>query len=58
MDLARLDRVLDYARPEERAYDAFLRTVGFRLLTRTEAGWRRTPNSTVQAIALTASVEW
>jgi len=57
LDLARLDRVLDYARPEERAYDAFLRAVGFRLLTRTERGWRRTPNSTVQAIALTASAE-
>jgi GNAT superfamily N-acetyltransferase len=57
LDLARLDRVLDYARPEERAYDAFLRAVGFRLLCRNERGWRRAPNSTVQAIAPAASVE-
>ena len=57
LDLARLDRVLDYAWPEEHVYDAFLRAVGFQLLTRTERGWRRTPNSTVQAMALTASVE-
>ena len=57
LDLARLDRVLDYAWPEEHVYDAFLRAVGFQLLTRTERGWRRTPNSRVQAMALTANVE-
>jgi len=57
LDLARHDRVLDYAWAEEHAYDAFLRAVGFQSLTSTERGWRRTPNSTVQAIALTASVE-
>ena len=39
--LARIDRVLDYAWPEEQARDAFLRKIGFRQLTRNERGWRR-----------------
>src|SRR5919202_355256 len=43
LHLARLDRVLDYAWPEQREYGAFLQKVGFRELTRTKRGWRRTP---------------
>ena len=41
LELARLDRVLDYASPDQPDYEAFLRNVGFRELTRTERGWRR-----------------
>jgi GNAT superfamily N-acetyltransferase len=41
LDLARLDRVLDYAWPEQHAYDAFLRAVGFQSLTRTAGGGAR-----------------
>jgi GNAT superfamily N-acetyltransferase len=41
--LARVDRVLDYASPEEADYTAFVATVGFRQLTRTKRGWVRTP---------------
>jgi GNAT superfamily N-acetyltransferase len=40
--LARVDRVLDYASTDEEHYIAFLGTVGFRQLTRTERGWVRT----------------
>lgn len=40
--LARVDRVLDYARPQEQDYTAFVGTVGFRELTRTQRGWVRT----------------
>ncbi len=40
--LARVDRLLDYASPEE-DYTAFVATVGFRELTRTKRGWVRTP---------------
>jgi GNAT superfamily N-acetyltransferase len=39
--LGRFDRLLDYARPEEQEYRAFLHRVGFRELTRTQRGWRR-----------------
>lgn len=42
--LARLDRVLDYAWPEEPECHAFLRKVGFRELTRTQRGWWRRPH--------------
>jgi GNAT superfamily N-acetyltransferase len=41
--LARFDRLLDYARPEDEDYSAFLRSVCFRELTRTQRGWVRTP---------------
>jgi GNAT superfamily N-acetyltransferase len=40
---ARVDRLLDYAAPEEEDYTAFVGTVGFRELTRTKRGWVRTP---------------
>jgi GNAT superfamily N-acetyltransferase len=43
--LARAERVLDYARPEDKDYAAFLSAVGFRELTRTKRGWVRTPPS-------------
>ncbi|MDQ6675090.1 MAG: GNAT family N-acetyltransferase [Chloroflexota bacterium] len=43
LQLARLERVLDYAWPEQPEYEAFLRQVGFRELTRTKRGWRRRP---------------
>jgi ribosomal protein S18 acetylase RimI-like enzyme len=43
LQLARLDRVLDYARHDELDYQAFLHKVGFRELTRTKRGWRRDP---------------
>lgn len=39
--LARVDRVLDYAWPEQVECIAFLEAVGFRELTRTERGWVR-----------------
>jgi GNAT superfamily N-acetyltransferase len=39
--LARVDRVLDYAREEEDECRSFLEAVGFRELTRTERGWIR-----------------
>lgn len=41
--LARIDRVLDYAQPEEQERMAFLAEVGFRELTRTHRGWVRKP---------------
>jgi hypothetical protein len=37
--LARVDRVLDYAWPEEAAMLALLGRLGFRELTRTARGW-------------------
>jgi GNAT superfamily N-acetyltransferase len=43
LQLARIDRVLDYARPAEQECDAFLRKIGFRELTRTQRGWARMP---------------
>lgn len=43
--LGRFDRVLDYALADDVAYQAFLKNVGFRELTRTRRGWRRTPGS-------------
>ncbi len=43
LQLARLDRVLDYAWLEEPECHAFLRKVGFRELTRTQRGWWRRP---------------
>jgi GNAT superfamily N-acetyltransferase len=39
--LANVERVLAYARPEEKECVALLRTVGFRELTRTQRGWVR-----------------
>lgn len=39
--LARVERVLDYARPEQDDYIALLEAVGFRELTRTRRGWVR-----------------
>jgi GNAT superfamily N-acetyltransferase len=39
--LGRIDRVLDYAWYEQEECAAFLRTVGFRELTRTQRGWTR-----------------
>jgi GNAT superfamily N-acetyltransferase len=39
LQLARLDRVLDYAWPEASECHAFLLKVGFRELTRTRCGW-------------------
>jgi len=39
--LARVDRLLDYARPQEEAMLALLGRVGFRELTRTTRGWTR-----------------
>lgn len=41
--LARVDRVLDYAWPEQEECVRFLARVGFRELTRTRRGWVRTP---------------
>jgi GNAT superfamily N-acetyltransferase len=38
--LGRIERVLDYAWPEQEDCTAFLATVGFRELTRTRRGWR------------------
>lgn len=44
--LARVDRVLDYATPDEEERTSFLASVGFRELTRTERGWVRYPAGT------------
>ena len=41
--LARVERLLDYARPDEEAMLALLRRAGFRELTRTTRGWTRHP---------------
>ena len=41
--LARVDRLLDYAWPEEEAMLALLGRIGFRELTRTTRGWTRQP---------------
>ncbi|HEY3186843.1 MAG TPA: GNAT family N-acetyltransferase [Solirubrobacteraceae bacterium] len=41
--LGRVDRLLAYAGPEETEELAFLTQRGFRELTRTRRGWRRTP---------------
>jgi GNAT superfamily N-acetyltransferase len=43
LHLARIDRVLAYAWPEQEDSTAFLGAVGFRELTRTSRGWVRTP---------------
>jgi hypothetical protein len=50
--LARFDRLLDYAWREQADCQAFLRTVGFRELTRTQRGWRRTPRQPDDRLAL------
>lgn len=42
--LARADRVLAYAEPEQEDGTAFLGAVGFRELTRTKRGWVRAPS--------------
>lgn len=42
--LARVERVLDYARLEQEDCTAFLRAVGFQELTRTQRGWVRIPS--------------
>lgn len=39
--LGHVDRLLDYATPDESDYIAFLRHAGFRELTRTTRGWER-----------------
>ena len=39
--LAQVGRVLDYASPEQQECSAFLQSVGFRELTRTQRGWVR-----------------
>jgi hypothetical protein len=44
--LARVERVLDYAAPDEEERTAFLTSVGFHELTRTERGWVRYPAGT------------
>jgi hypothetical protein len=38
-----VDRLLDYAWPEEEAMLALLGRIGFRELTRTTRGWTRQP---------------
>ncbi|PZS19136.1 MAG: N-acetyltransferase [Pseudonocardiales bacterium] len=43
--LGHIDRLLDYAPPEQEAYLAFLRHAGFRELTRTTRGWERATSS-------------
>jgi GNAT superfamily N-acetyltransferase len=43
LHLARIERVLAYAWPEQEDCTAFLGAVGFRELTRTSRGWVRTP---------------
>ena len=43
--LARVERLLDYAWPEEEAMLALLGRVGFRELTRTTRGWTRLPGA-------------
>jgi GNAT superfamily N-acetyltransferase len=52
LQLARFDRLLDYAWREQADCQAFLRTVGFRELTRTQRGWRRTPRQPDDRLAL------
>ncbi len=42
--LARVERLLDYAWPEEEAMLALLGRLGFRELTRTTRGWSRSPD--------------
>jgi ribosomal protein S18 acetylase RimI-like enzyme len=42
--LARIDRLLDYAWPEEEPMLALLRRLGFRELTQTDRGWVRLPD--------------
>jgi ribosomal protein S18 acetylase RimI-like enzyme len=42
--LARVERLLDYAWPEEEAMLALLSRLGFRELTRTQRGWSRPPD--------------
>ena len=49
--LARVDRVLDYAEPEQEDAIAFLESVGFRELTRTARGWERDARSGRSAIS-------
>jgi GNAT superfamily N-acetyltransferase len=44
LQLARLDRVLDYAWADVPECRAFLQKVGFRELTRTQRGWWRSPH--------------
>jgi GNAT superfamily N-acetyltransferase len=44
--LARVDRLLDYAWPEDEAMLALLGRLGFRELTRTARGWTRHPDPT------------
>jgi GNAT superfamily N-acetyltransferase len=44
--LARVERLLDYAWPEEEASLALLRRLGFRELTRTARGWHHRPAPT------------
>jgi GNAT superfamily N-acetyltransferase len=44
--LARVDRLLDYAGPEEEGRLALLRRLGFRELTRTTRGWVHRPDPT------------
>jgi GNAT superfamily N-acetyltransferase len=44
LSLARVDRVLAYAWPEDEDDVGFLRSVGFRELTRTRRGWERRPD--------------
>ena len=41
--LARVDELLDYARPEEEGMLALLGRLGFRELTRTARGWHHRP---------------
>jgi ribosomal protein S18 acetylase RimI-like enzyme len=43
--LGRVDRLLDYAGPEEKASLALLRRLGFRELTRTARGWHHRPGA-------------
>jgi GNAT superfamily N-acetyltransferase len=45
--LARVDRLLEYAWPEEQDLLALLRRVGFQELTRTTRGWVHRPGSSI-----------
>lgn len=45
LHLAQVERVLDYAWPEQQECSAFLESVGFRELTRTQRGWVRSCGS-------------
>jgi GNAT superfamily N-acetyltransferase len=47
--LGRVSRLLDYAWPEQEDSVAFLNSVGFRELTRTQRGWTRDPAKTTAA---------